>query len=242
MRGKQGPLITEPEGDGTTWAGRKVQLCLRELEAVEPEAPKPTGGKSYVKAGPREHPPASVSPSVLTAEGRLGPVEQIGEGIALRGSPDVRAVGEAVHTFFAADLRDLDAEQRHDLAESVLKRWGVNEVMSSESLVRSRDDLCRWIESQWPGARWHREWPLQNRLEGGTIIHGSADLVLELENGFALIDHKSFRTSSWSEERIAALAGQLGAYAAAIATSTRLPLLSSWVHLPFEGSVVGLEF
>lgn len=151
------------------------------------------------------------------------------------------AVGEAFHTFFASDLRELDTEQRQELAEGVLARWGVEEQISIGDLLQSSADLRQWADSRWPGARWHREWPLQRRLENGTLIHGSADLVLELESGFVLADHKSFRTTSWSEERIAALSGQLGAYSKAIAKSTDLEFLGGWVHLPLEGCVVRLE-
>jgi len=238
----EGPLLSEPEGDRAEWAGRSVRVLVRDLTATDPEPQQRVGGESYVISGPQEHPPAILTPSGLSATGQMGKVEALGTELQLHGSPNMNAVGEALHSFFAADLPDLSPKQRLKLAQGLVARWGVADNLAAEDLLAASDSLRTWIEAHWPDAHWHREWPIQHRLDTGSTIHGSADLVLELDDGFVLIDHKSFRsTTDWTEERVASLAGQLGAYAEAIAKATGLELLASWVHLPLEGSAVRLD-
>jgi len=151
-------------------------------------------------------------------------------------------VGEAIHGFLAADRPTLDVEERRALARGLLERWGVAFALQPGDLLQASDCLLRWIDARWPGARWHREWPLLRRLPSGTIVRGTADLVIEHADGFAVIDHKSFPGSAeQAAQRALGFAGQLGAYAAAIAAATGRPVTGCFVHLPVVGAVVPVE-
>jgi len=152
-------------------------------------------------------------------------------------------VGEAFHSFFAADLPDLSPEQRRELAEGIAERWNVEAILSADDLIRSADELRAWADTRWPEARWLHEFPIYHRLESGTLIRGNADLVLETAGSVVLVDHKPYRDpAKWTQERINSLAGQLGAYANALASGGSKKVESCWVHLPLEGCVVQLEF
>jgi hypothetical protein len=53
---------------------------------------------------------------------------RLGERIALPGSPDLQALGEALHGLFAADDPSAPRAERLDLARGLLDRWGVPQL------------------------------------------------------------------------------------------------------------------
>jgi ATP-dependent exoDNAse (exonuclease V) beta subunit len=235
----EGPLVLEPDDDEAVWAGRKVVLGRRELSAAPPQELENRGGEAYEVSGPIEHPPAFLSPSSLEAAGTAGEPEQIGERLALAGSPDMNTLGEVFHRFFAADRPELSDDERRSLALGLLERWCLEQSLEAGALLQAGGALRAWAERQWPGAAWRREWPLARRLENGTVLRGFADLVLELDEGFVLIDHKTFPGGrEQAKERAAEYAGQLGAYVDAISAATGKDPIGSFIHLPVSGVVV----
>jgi ATP-dependent helicase/nuclease subunit A len=235
------PLINEPEGPRARWAGHDVAIGSREAEPQEPAPQERTPGESYVWPGPAEHAPAFAHPSDLEGRGEVAAPVRIGPRIALSGTPDMQAVGEAVHAFLAADRASLDPQVRVEMAAGLLERWEVRSALPPEALLAASDALRAWIDSMWPGATWRREVPLSARLPRGTVLRGVADLVVESDSGFVLVDHKSFPGDLASAaERAATFAGQLRAYAEAIARATGRAHVGSFVHLPISGAVVEL--
>ena len=238
-----GPLVLEPEPeeDEVIWAGRKVVLRRRTLTASEAQRAENTGGEVYAAAGPREQPPAYVSPSALEATGGAGEAERLGERLSLTGAPDMRAVGEAFHRFLAADRDGLSDAERQQVARGLLRRWDLEGVLEAPDLVVASDRLRSWVEERWPEAVWRREWPIAQRVESGSVIRGFADLVLELHDGFVVVDHKTFPGGlEAARQHAAEYAGQLAAYADVIAVATGKRHLGSFVHLPIAGVVVEL--
>ena len=76
------------------------------------------------------------------------------------------------------------------------------------------------------------------RLEQGTVLRGVSDLVLETDDGFVVIDHKSFPGSrEQAIETASGFAGQINAYADAIAAATGRPVLARFIHMPVMGLI-----
>jgi hypothetical protein len=151
----------------------------------------------------------------------------------------MQLLGEAIHGFLAADRPTLDTADRREIARGLLQRWDVAGALPPDDLLRASDRLRHWVDTRWPGAIWHREWPLLHRQPNGTIVRGTADLVIEHADGFAVIDHKSFPGSAEQAAlRAAGFAGQLAAYAAAVAAATGRPVTECFVHLPVLAAVV----
>lgn len=173
---------------------------------------------------------------------RIGEVVSLGSRIPLRGTPEIRALGEAVHAFLAADHKELPGQLRLELAGECLARWGVAPALAAEDLLEASSAFQDWIEDRWPGALGSRELPLAQRLPSGTLRQGSADLVLRTDAGLVLVDHKTFPGSA-DEARFKALshAGQLEAYVTALAQATGAPVLERWIHLPVSGLAMRLE-
>ena len=239
------------------WAGRPVTLRVREAAPMAPMPRDVTPGRGYAARGPRTYPRGVVVPSAMVPAGGLRDdgveidvvaaglgleLERCGERLVLRGNPEMQRVGEAIHGFLAADRPTLAGAERRAIARGLLQRWGVAFALEADDLVRASDRLHQWVEARFPGAVWHREWPLLHRQPSGTIVRGTADLVIEHAAGFAVIDHKSFPgTVEQAAVRALAFAGQLAAYAAAVTAATRRPVTGCFVHLPVLAAVVPIR-
>ena len=85
----------------------------------------------------------------------------------------------------------------------------------------------------------HREWPVRRRLDEGSELVGSTDLVLEDDDGFVLVDHKCLAgTLEEAVDTAAGYGGQLAAYADAIEAATGKRVRERVVHLVLQGAVV----
>jgi ATP-dependent helicase/nuclease subunit A len=240
LRDETGPLLGEPGADGrAVWGARGVELRVRAGAPAPAAPPAVVPGAGYAAPGARAHPPAYVVPSEAEGTGVVGAPERIGARIVLSGDPDMAAVGAAIHGFLAADRPGLDDGERRAIARGLLERWQVAFALGPDDLLHAAAALRGWAEGRWPDARWRREWPLLQRQPNGTVVRGTADLVLEAGAGLVLIDHKSFPgTREQAVARAAAFGGQLAAYAAALEAATGKPVAGRFIHLPVSGLIV----
>jgi len=128
------------------------------------------------------------------------------------------------------------------MAEDVLKRWSVDRSLDAQSLLIASDRLHNWVTQKWPGAIWHREYPIALRQKNGTIINGFIDLLLEIPEGYLIIDHKSFAGNAQeAQKKAASFAGQLGCYAEATKRATGRQVKTTWIHLPLIGQLMRIQ-
>ena len=261
LAAKGDPLLSEPDEEG--WAawpahpegddGREpgIALNIRVLEPADGAAAPPSPGKAHTPRGPQAHPAAFMSPSSIeeagkSASGALPEPQTIGERmqLSLPEGASMADLGDALHGFLAADRHTESDDARRELAEGCLARFGVSAALQPSEMVRASDALRAWIDQHHPDAHWRREWPIQHRLEAGTILRGQVDLVLETPRGLVVIDHKSFPGSRGDAlERAKSYAPQLAAYASALAAAGDAPILGAFVNLPVLGWMVevGIE-
>ncbi len=246
LKAPQGqPLLTEPTGPTATWAGYSFAVKTRREETVGPDRRPRTPGEAPVPAGPRPYPPASELPSQAKAgEGEAGAdrvleVATLGPRLPLAGAPDMQLLGQAVHTYLAADRPDRPPQLRLHMAQDILDRWQVSPSLRPQALVSASQALHAWVETRWPEATWHRELAVHHRLPTGTLVQGQADLVLSTPDGLVVIDHKTFPGHlEDAQTRALGHAGQLAAYARACTQATGQPVLERWIHLPVLGQAV----
>jgi len=151
---------------------------------------------------------------------------------------DSDALGTAVHAFFAADDMQRATKERLEMATGLLERHGVTGALEPVDLLELAERLWRWVKERFgQDSVACTEWPLGVRLDTGTLVLGTSDLIIENPDAMAVIDHKSFRLAA-AALKAEVLAGQLGCYADAAAQARLGKTLTRWVHLPFEGVVV----
>lgn len=148
-------------------------------------------------------------------------------------------LGDAVHAFFAADRDDHAPADRVARASTLLRNYGVASHLDPDEVALAGTRLWSWLARDLGATRLHREWPVAERLDGGTIVTGTADLVARTDAGLVLIDHKTFPgTLEAALERLPRYSGQLATYARVIAAATGIPVASMWIHLPVLGTAV----
>lgn len=234
------PLLSEPETDAATWAGKTFKVKVRTVVPAMPTPQKRVPGEWHEwPKSISEYPPEYVQPSAIALPGRVGAPTEIGCRLQLTGQPDMELVGNALHGFFASDQPSLNQSRRKAIASGLLSRWGVASSVDVDAVLGAGTALRGWVTSNWPDAKWHREWPLRLRLKNGSTLRGIADLVLETSAGYIVIDHKSFPGGTAKAlEKAASYVGQILAYAEAIRTATGKSVIGCYIHLPVAGYMV----
>ena len=86
------------------------------------------------------------------------------------------------------------------------------------------------------------EWPVTAVMDNGQTLSGWIDLLLETEDGWVVIDHKSFPggRGDWADKAVG-YSGQLDAYRRAVETATGRPVVSQWIHFSVGGGLVEVK-
>ena len=83
---------------------------------------------------------------------------------------------------------------------------------------------------------------MQARDDCGTIVSGITDLLLELEDGFVVIDHKSFPGNlEYAVKKAQGFAAQLAEYAKLVVAATGKQVLACFIHMPVLGIVIPVD-
>jgi len=238
LRNKDGDSVLNDPGGDKLNVGDGYALCRRtgQLEDLEGAGERIPGSAPALPAEPASHPPATVMPSALhTASATDATPHTLGAHLKVGGA-DIQSIGNAAHTYLGSVDSQWPDDQKLAFADSVLGRWDVAKAISPDDLVEAGERFSVWCSETWPGARPLREWPVIMRLPDGSILNGIIDLVLELSDGFVIIDHKTYPGNmKEAEKRAKEYVGQLSAYANAYAAATGTTCLGTYVHMPVMG-------
>jgi ATP-dependent helicase/nuclease subunit A len=225
-----------------TWAGHNFKLQVAAASPVQASAVRPQPGTVRVGRPLTTHAPASCAPSSSPERtSRLKEPVRLGEPLKVRQPVDVVSLGQAVHDFLAADNQPRSDEHRIEMATGLLRRYRVPRGLEAADLIEAGNRLWRWVAATFGDDCVVRtEWPVGLRLDNGTRVLGTADLLVEARDAWAIIDHKSYSLAA-AATNAGALAGQLGCYADALAKARPNASVSLWVHLPIDGAVVQVE-
>lgn len=171
------------------------------------------------------------------ADAELGPAVVIGRRQRL-DEDAMDAVGRAIHAFLAGDPGPAaGSDRRRRVARACLDFEGIG--MEPAALEEVSDALRRWLRATFGAGVWHPEWPLRWRMPDGRLLVGDADLVLELYDGWVVVDHKTFPGNAIERDRRARhYAGQLRSYAQALEAASGKPVRATLLHFPVRGEVM----
>jgi len=185
-----------------------------------------------------EQRPLRLNPSKAVYPGKvtIGERHILGPRLTIAGKPDMNAVGEACHRFFAYDDLRHDSVFRLERATWLLKRWSAPELAPGD-LVEASRRLHEFLGSRFPSARIMREWPV-HALADTQLIAGRIDLLADTPDGYIVVDHKSFPgIMDIDGERLQAFAGQAALYAQALEEVTGKPCHEFWLHQPIAATM-----
>jgi ATP-dependent helicase/nuclease subunit A len=237
------PKLIEASGTETQqrigrarWAGVDVDVVLRGADGnigVLRRTPLPVDVED-LQHDPVVWPPATRTPSSAKVVGVVVDEVVIGPAMLAASVTEPDAFGTAVHAWFGAEAPD-DDDDAVEMAAGLLRGFDVAGVSAVE-LVACRRRLDAALAVRWPGARARREVPFSFMDAAGTTMRGSMDVLLDTADGFVVVDHKVMLGEVARVRRDApAYAGQLQAYADAVALISGRPVLSTWLHLPLQG-------
>ena len=233
--GDQSRVITKVGTKDVEW------ICRR----IHPEDPQPTSqkpGKAPVARGTRPYPAARIAPSDVTGRGHAIARWELGEPLEVASNTDMQRLGEAVHSFLAADQPEIAYSDRMSLATDLLDRWEVTEAMAPPDIILASDRLKNWASENSEAIRWHHEVPLAERKYDGTLVSGDADLVVETSTEILIIDHKTLpRPVSDDSEKMASFAGQLGTYRSALRLAFPKHRVRCFIHQPTAALVTEID-
>lgn len=251
LRGCDGrPVIAVPAPEATTMIVDGVEHPVRTM-VVEAEAPAPAAAPviefGSPQGGDASFPPLSLRPSDTAAEPasivptRIVEEIELGPRLPLAGSPDMTAVGEALHRFLAADCPAATIARRIAAAQRLLHVWGVT-GLDPRDVVEASDRFRAFVAARWPGATLRCEVPVTHR-RGDQTLSGRIDALVETDTEFVVIDHKSFPggRAQW-QARAERHAGQLALYAEALRVHVEGgKRVRTALHLPVSGTILMIE-
>lgn len=223
--------------------GAEIPVMVREYSAEEDEAAEISEPDAWVVEGVVEvveYPRARFSPSGLVLpEGECGgatitTVTDFGQRIELKGDHDGTDLGNAIHAFLGADIAGRSEAEIKEIAAGLLRGWGVEEAITVADLLVAKERLHSFIEETYPQAKILTEWPVTYRNGDNQLMSGWIDMLLELPEGYVIIDHKSY-TAPEAEEQAGRYTPQLTAYKEAIEKATGKDVAAMLLHMPLAG-------
>lgn len=240
-----------PDGDQanlTLPSGRMVDAMRWSLDPVENDGGSAEGAQQihwFKDTGLRKQRlPLVFNPSsAMSPTSKIVEKVRIGERIGVASGTDMTVLGTAIHACIAASFTDINAPLSADEVTALLLAFGAGESVTSSSVLAQIEVLRIWIAKKWGNPVAYAEIAVEAETDTGQIINGRIDLLLEVAEGWVLIDHKSNPQGADHWERIAEeYAGQLAAYKGAIERATGKPVLESWLFFPVSAGAVRVDF
>jgi ATP-dependent exoDNAse (exonuclease V) beta subunit len=214
---------------------------LPDQDGGEVEMPSAAGWRDAVVEKPVNYLNSKISPSSMEgkdAGAAIGEKVEIGAGIGVTVFSNPEELGNCVHSYLA--VAEIEKDECQQLAEKVVRQWGVESVMAFDKLVRAGEQLRTFIDERWAGAKIHTEVPMSFELSTGQVSEGFIDMLVETKDGYVIIDHKMVRP--FEEEKLKVTYGaQLQCYRNAVEKATGKKVLQTFLHLPNQGVCMELK-
>jgi len=188
--------------------------------------------------------PALIIPSAQAPIASAKVVETIAFGspiqISRRFEEDTD-LGDAIHAIFAAEFTHPNHPKRAAIAERILKEFGCDQSIWLEDVLRAVDVFREDVEKKFKPKKILVEVPFSFRNPAGQLISGFIDLLLETDDGWVVIDYKSFQgEKSDREAKAIGYSGQLDCYRQALG-ALGMKASSLWIYFALGGGLVRVD-
>ncbi|WP_368643490.1 UvrD-helicase domain-containing protein [Castellaniella ginsengisoli] len=210
--------------------------CSAEPPAEASEACHWFTARPHMQAEPLWHRPSSASGGTF----KVVETDAVGVRLSLAGKPDMASLGTALHlciaragVFGGVSVSDV---------ERILKTWAVAHSVDKDAVCAQVEAFQAWVDKRWPGCPVYVEVPIEADGPSGTRIRGRIDLLVEVPDGWILLDHKSNPGGSARDEDLVAEHGpQLESYGHALLSATGKPVSQRWLYMPVAARAVRLS-
>jgi len=171
----------------------------------------------------------------------IAEIASIGLPLQISGSPDPDRMGQAIHAGIAAaaaDKTNLNTTQ----IKALLNSYDVVNAIDPDLLTGQIAAFFTWCEKRHGIARLLPEHSVEMVTPNGQYLVGQIDLLIDLPQGWILIDHKASTKSEAALSNLAnSYSGQLNAYITAIEASTNRDVAETWLYFPIAGKAARVE-
>lgn len=213
-----------------TWS---KEDCAAEPPVKAPEVCHWFAPRPRVHTEPLWHRPSSATGGSF----RVAETETVGVRLSLAGRPDMASLGTALHLCIAR-AGVVGGASTEDV-ERILTNWGLARCVDARAVCAQIASFQEWLNKRWPGHPVYVEVPVESAGPNGTRIRGQLDLIVEMPEGWVLIDHKSNPGGATRDDDLVAEYGpQLLSYEHALLGATGKPVLQKWLYLPVAARTV----
>ena len=227
------PMPDEYSTEKMKVGNKEFEIKTKILIASENIVPLPTPAVYADETIFCEGKPARKSPSSEKADGVASLLTQwdyfAGKIKCEKGKFNL--LGSAFHDYIA-----LNPQKNGKLyAQRLLENYGVEKSVEPAVLVECCQNLYNHLNTAYPGAKISCEVPMTYHDDNGTLYQGFIDMLLDLPDGYVIIDHKTHPMAFDAESYAASCAGQLSIYRQAVEAATGKKVLQTIIHLPNLG-------
>jgi len=246
LKGEEGAqMLTLPQGGTIPYAHWSIELpeTVGKFSAETEVLHWFKGVGGVDREGTQFRLPLKFSPSSAEKQScKIVETIMLGKRMSLMAGVDMAQLGTAIHGCIGANLTDPEAPMGVEEIKALLQRMDLADAVQPQELLEQMIAFNAWVKTRWPESIPYAEMPVEMQLPNGQILQGRIDLLLKVNGGWILIDHKSNPGGSDRWEGIAQeFAGQLAAYKTAIERASGEKVIENWLYLPVVGAAIRVE-
>ncbi len=166
---------------------------------------------------------------------------QYASKLLLKEESNQYAAAKAIKAFLTVDNLKLSTVERFDLAEAIIDRFGIAEMLESRSLVAHSKTYLTFLEQTFQPAKTHKKYPLRYHYKN-RLFDKIIDLILETNTGLIIIQNSGFAKAprEWKNKALKLSPWFFLAKEGLEAVFKRKDV-RCFVHFPLGGGLVELE-
>ena len=187
--------------------------------------------------------PATISPSsqIAIENARVTEVIELGDRVAMTKIKDMAQFGSAIHAVIAVNMIHDEAIDK-GLVKNILSAHEVNESITANDALELAERFRKFTNNHLKAKKVMLEYPIEYQMPNGQFVTGWIDALIETDEGYIIVDHKSSpKSRKESETEALKYSGQLKLYKEAVEIVTGKPALACWIHFAVMGLAVNVD-
>ncbi|MEM1121766.1 MAG: UvrD-helicase domain-containing protein, partial [Bacteroidota bacterium] len=161
--------------------------------------------------------------------------------LALQEEGNQYFAAKAVKAFMSTDDTSLSAVERFDLAEAILERFGVAEMLDLRNLILHSKTYLDFVDKTFSAKKVYKKYPVRYHFKN-RLFEKVIDLVLETDSGLVIIQNSGFAKGKkeWKNKALK-LAPWFFLAKMALQEQFSGRAIRCFLHFPLGGGMVELE-
>ncbi len=187
--------------------------------------------------------PATISPSsqIAIETAKVTEAIELGDRVSMSNIKDMAQLGSAIHAVIAVNMIHDEAID-NDLVTSILRAHDVDNSITANDALELAERFRKFTSNHLKAKKVLLEYPIEYQMPNGQFVTGWIDALIETDEGFIIVDHKSSpKSRKESETEALKYSGQLKLYKEAVEAVSEKPVLDCWIHFAVMGLAVAVN-